>query len=279
MRFESMLGGLIETALAQVRLPEGYEWAPLAISGTILLLGLLMMVRGARWARGMGAFAFLGVGAAVGAVLSTRLGTPAVPTAGVVGVVALVGSLIFFRLWQAMVLAACFALAGVGVYYAQSLTPHVESYFSRGLENDQWISLQPAGAVVATAGVSAPSELGSLYSHLAATVPQFQFNLFSILGATALAGLVFGWLLPRVSISLWAATQGTLALGIGAAGLLKLAAPSWLDMLVQNPQAGWGLLAIVWVGGFIYNLLATRRPKTRSAAEVDADEAPAPAPA
>jgi hypothetical protein len=62
MALEELLVALFETMTDQLRLPEGYEWAPLAGLCTATGFGLLLLLRGARWAPGLAALTFLGIG-------------------------------------------------------------------------------------------------------------------------------------------------------------------------------------------------------------------------
>jgi len=265
---------VLQTLTEHIQLPAGFERAPMLAAAITLVIGLLLIARGARWARGATAAAFALGGGLTGAWLSPQIATPLWPTVGMIGVVGLVLGLAFFRFWQATLLAACCVVAGLSVYFAKSLTPAVDGWLNAGLDQQQWVTLPPPGAVVGEQAQAVMPKLASLWSHLSATVPSFQQNLWAIVISTALAGLVFGLLLPRASRALWAATLGTLFLGVGLAGLMRDYTPTALSWLTANTAAAWGLVGVIWLTAFVYNLRSTHRAGRKSTA---AEPAPQPA--
>ena len=264
--------GLVETLTQQVRLPEQYRWAPLAAAGFTSLLGLVLLVRGARWARGLAAGTFLVLGLAAGARLGPQLQTPGWAAAGVAGLLAFGLGWLLFRFWQALLLAGCLASIGLGIYTYRSLTPQIDAWLNRGVE-DGLVTLPPAGDVTlpdageaaGQAAGGAVARLHDLCNHLSANVPRFQTTFFAIVAGTALLGLALGLFAPRLSRSLWAATLGTLFFGIGLAGVLQALAPAWLEWLLAHDRAAWGLTGAIWALSFGYGLISCR-------------PAPAPAP-
>lgn len=256
MTTSELFRGVFDTIVQHVRMPAGFESAPTVGLAVVAVLGVLMLMRGARWAPGLAAITLLAVGAAGGALLGAAIGTPIGPTAGAGGVLGCILALAMFRFWQAAMLGVCAAAIGV-VAYAFRLTPAIGAWLERGLD-DGLVTLRPAGAVVADSG-SSWSEVQSLWNHLVASVPSFQLNMGLLLGAGALSGFLLGWFLPRFARALWAATLGVLLLGIGATGLLKLYAPGQLDWMLANDRVAWATVGGFWLVGLGYNLLTARK--------------------
>ncbi|MFQ5804899.1 MAG: hypothetical protein ACE5I3_00450 [Phycisphaerae bacterium] len=258
---EELLFALFKTMTEHLRLPEGYEWAALAGAVVVTGFGLLLLVRGARWAPGLAALAFLAAGGFAGSFLARAVGTPFWPTVGVVGVLGFVLGLLLFHVWQAILLASCFVIAGLSVYYVRGLY----------LEVDRWNSLAPgateitlpmAGTVVGENRLTAMQDLSSLWTHLSENVGGFQTTFWSLVLSTGLAGLIFGLLLPRASRALWAASLGTMFFGIGTTGLLMRFGPGILDWLRANHVWAWGIVGLVWLISLAYNLATCRRRKS-----------------
>lgn len=256
------LGALWQLAGEHLRMPAGYEWAPLAGSCACALFGAVLLLRGARWAPGLAGLLLGGLCGVGAAAVAQNNGYSPLPAGLVVGVLGLGACLLMFRVLQAALLAGCLALAGVGVYYARALTPEVQSWLSRGIEGET-LTLRPAGQIV-DAGNWA-GRAGELWNHLAANVPQFQLTLGSVVGLTLAAGFVFGLLLPRLSRAIWASTLGTLICGVGATGLLQQFAPAALTWLAANPAPAWGVVAGVWFVSLVINLVSTRRARPAAA--------------
>jgi len=257
---DELLIALLKTLTEQVKLPEGYAWAPPAAVVAATAIGLLLLLRGARWARGLAALAFLGLGAALGAFMARAIGTPLWPSVAIGGVVAAMVGVALFRFWQALLLAVCCVAVGFSVYYVRTLTPEVENWLSAGAEAGL-VTLQPAGTVVGENRPGALTELRHLYAHLAQTVPQFEVTSLTLLLSTGLAGLILGLLVPRLSRALWAASLGTLLAGVGTSALLRQHAPQALDWLILHKHLAWGLVALVWLSSFAVNV-ASCRPKS-----------------
>jgi len=271
-----MFMALLETLSDHLRLPVGYEWAPTLATACTGLFGLLLIVRGARWAPVMAAVTFLALGGVGGAALSHEIATPLWPTAGLVGVGSFALGLVLFRFWQAALLAVCCMSAGVGVYYATSLHPAVEQWLA-GPQTVELVSLESAGSVVGESGDTIGAQFLGLWQHLSANVSNFQPSFWSILGATGIAGLVFGWFLPRASRALWAASLGTLFLGTASAALLSRVNPAALEWLGAHTQFAWGITGTVWLTALAYNALSCRQKKSKVSTDDAAAAQPTPA--
>lgn len=256
MTMEELLYAFLTSLRDHIQLP-GFEWAPTAATAGIALAGLLLMIRGAKWAPGVGAVGFLALGGVGGHFLSLWLGTPQWPTVGITAVAAFALGLALFRIWQAAILAACFIVAALGAYYVHDLTPAVNTWLGDGTTA---ISLPDAGTVVGEEAQSGWTKAQALFSHLSATVPNFQFNFWALLIGAGVAGLALGLVLPRASRSLWAATIGTVMLGVGATGLLQTHAPQALEWLMADNIRAWGIVSGVWLASFAWNLV-TSGPK------------------
>lgn len=257
---EEVIVDLFKTLTERLKLPDGYEWAPLVSFGLVTALGLLLLIRGARWAPAFAALAFLGIGAGAGSFLSHAIGTPMWPTVGVVGVVGFVLGLVMFRFWQAVLLASCFMIAGLSVYYVRVLTPEVQNWLSATPQSGV-ITLRDAGSVVGENHSTALTEFKSLWTHLDQNVPDFAPTTWILLLSTGLAGLIFGLLLPGVSRALWAASLGTLFFGIGLTGALSRFAPGALDWLKTNHGWAWAIVGLIWMASLALNLATGRRQK------------------
>lgn len=274
MTTEELLSMLARTLTEHVKLPDGFDWVPAAGLAALTLFGLLLIVRGARWAPALGGVAFGGLGGLAGSYASAAFALPLGPTVGVCAVAGLLLGILAFRLWQALLLAACCAVIGIAVYYVRVLTPHVSSWLQGDFDGN-WIELQPAGSV--TQSTSAATELANLWSYLASSVPNFTPSFVGIAAITAAAGLVFGLLLPRASRALWAATLGVLMTGAGAAGLMQRYSPDALNLVLQNGAWAWSGVAIVWLFAVAYNLASTAKRPAKPADEAAGSAAPSAA--
>ncbi len=256
-----ILFALFETMSEHLRLPDGYVWTPLVGVSIVTGFGLLLLVRGARWAPGLAALTFLAFGGFAGSFLARAIGTPFWPTIGVAGVLGFVLGLVLFRFWQALLLSCCFVIAGLSVYYVRGLY----------VEIDRWISLAPAateitlpmaGTVVGENRPTAIQDLSSLWTHLSQNVDGFQTTFWILVSSTGLAGLIFGLFLPRASRALWATSLGTLFFGIGTTALLMRLAPNVFGWLRANDAWAWGIVGLVWTLSLAYNLATCRRRKS-----------------
>jgi len=241
---DELFFALFPTIAEHLKLPAGYGWAPPVVFALVTALGLLLLVRGARWAPGLAALTFLAAGGWVGSFLAGAIGTPVWPTVGVVGVVGLVLGFVLFRLWQAALLASCFVIAALSVYYVRTLTPEVQNWVSASAEPG-FVTLQPPDTVVGDHRLNTWAELGSLWTHLNQHVPSFATTFWALTLSAGLAGLVFGLLLPHASRALWAASLGTAVFGIGTTALLKQYAPGALDWLLADAVRAWAIVAVV----------------------------------
>ncbi len=265
---EEVIIALFKTLTEHLKMPEGFEWAPLAGFGLATAFGLMLLLRGAKWAPALAAVTFLGIGGCVGSFLTQAIGTPLWPSVAIVGALGFVLGLVMFRFWQAILLATCFMIAGLSVYYVRVLTPEVQNWVSAGPQAGM-ITLREAGTVVGENQSTALAEFKNLWSHLDRNVPDFSTTTWILLLTTGLAGLIFGLLLPGVSRALWAASLGTLFFGIGVTAGLSHFAPSTLDWLKSNHGWAWGIVGVIWLFSLGLNLANCRRKKP----DKDAEEA------
>lgn len=273
MSVDTLLSGLLEYGFRYVQIPDGWTWAPMGACGIVLLAGVLTLVRGAKWAPGLAALAFLLGGAAGGTYLAPQIGMPVSVTAALLGLAGGVAGLVLFRFWQALLLAACLGGVAVGVYGTR-LVPEINAWLQPA-PDDGLVSLAPANTVVGDQRPGPMQELSSLWTHLSATVPNFRLTFGGLAAGAGLGGLLLGFLLPRVSRALWSATLGTAVAGIGLAGLLKQFAPNTLDWLIASPTVGWSIVGTVWLTSLMYGYRSTARRKVPEPEDVS----PAPEPA
>ena len=272
-----ILTAALEMVGDQLKLPEQYSWAPLATFAGAVVIGLILMLRGARWAPALAAITFLAIGGLGGKALAGAIGTPLWPTIGVTAVLGGIMGVVMFRFWQAVVLAACCVIVAFGVYYVRDLTPEVQNWLSATAEPGV-VSLEAPGTVVGDTQTNAWTKLGGLWDHLKLNVPGFTKTAWMLLLSTGLAGLVFGLLLPRFSRALWVASLGTLIFGIGATALLQQYSPGTFDWLIANNFRAWGIVGAIWLVSVGLNFMACKRgggAKKSSGADAAAEPAAA----
>ena len=177
-----------------------------------------------------------------------------------------------FRFWQAMLLAGCFMIAGLSVYYVRVLTPEVQNWISASPQSGT-ITLRDPGTVVGDSQSGAMAEFNSLWTHLDQNVANFSTTTWTLVLATGVAGLIFGLLLPGVSRSLWAASLGTVLFGIGLTAAMSHFAPSALAWLKTSHGWAWGIVGTIWVLSVALNLATGRRRKIADQAESPPPEA------
>lgn len=250
---------LANQALMQ-HLPSSESWLPATVFGGAALLGLVLMMQGARLAVVMSALALAVAGGAGGGALAASFGLPLWPTVGGAALACGVLAVVLFRVLLAGLMAACIALAGLTAYATTTLLPHLNSYTSTGLE---------AGVVSLpdSAAASRWSELGAIWAHLAENVPGLQISLAAIVLVGALAGLVVGWLLPWAARSVWGATLGTLLFLVAGIALLEQFFPAATEWLRGLGPWGWSIVATLWASSLLYNLLSGKRRTASAPAE------------
>jgi hypothetical protein len=236
----------------------------------LALGGLVLMLRGARFAKLLTCVVFAGLGAVAGKLGGPMLGAPEAPSIGGAAVVGLVMGLVGFRLWQAVLLGASLAAVAAGVYYVRVLDPHVRNFTSAGFSQSGEVTLPGASASTMSTG----ENVRQLWDYCAANVPNFQMQFGSLVSATLLAGLVIGLLIPRVSRSLLAATLGTFCFIAGVGLILQLLAPSLVTQLGAYGTWMWALVGALWTTSFGYNLMTCRDGKKKDEPK---DEAAPPA--
>ena len=244
-------------------IPADISWAPATAAIGAVLIGLLLMVRGARLVPAMIALAFSAGGVLAGLRAGEACGAPVGPTMAAGGLIGLILGILFLRLWVAGLVAAFLAAAALALYGANSLRGPLSAYggaLQRAGE-EQLVSLPDA---VQAAPQGWPAAVGDLWAHLVQHVPTFQANFYAIVISAGIAGLLLGLLLPRAARALCAATLGTPLLVAAAYALLRGFWPQvgpWLDQ--------WGpiLAACLWGVSLIYNLadVVGIRPRKKAA--------------
>lgn len=229
------------------------------------LIGLILLVKGARLAPVLAALALAGLGAALGFFVSDLAATPLWPTVAAAGAVGLLLGLVLFKLWLAILVAACLIFGSLCLYSGQVLREPLNEYLSAGLDRERELVTLPAASENAGQPVSWRAEAASLWSYLGQNVPNFQVSLLAIVVSTGLAGLVLGLLLPNVARAFWGASLGTLltmASACGLSGVYWPASAGWLSR--------WGLVVagVLWVVALLYNLadvhgLRLRKPASQ----------------
>ena len=257
-------------------IPQSAEWIPFLGTGLLALFGLLLMAKGARLAPVMSALAFLGLGGIVGSFLSHAMATPIWPSIIIAAVIGFGLGFVLFKLWLAVLVAACFAGISLSLYSNNVISPHLGNYASWNLNVEESVLgvTLPDVNDAAVAAESSQAELGQLWKYFADVIPNFRLSFWAILLSTSLAGLLFGMFLPKASRALFAATAGSFCLLVAMTALLKAHWPASLDQLKALGVWGWVIVTVIWVISLIYNmhdLRMQRRKKTKNADE------PAPA--
>jgi len=231
-------------------IPPGAEWMPLAATAVVALIGLVFMVKGARLAPVLAALVFALVGGLAGSLLATLFATPLWPTAAGCSAVGLLLGVVLFRVWFALLVAACLALVSLAVYGGQVLREPLDSYLSAGLDREkQLVTLPEAGSPVAPSS-DWQKEAAGLWAYLGEQVPNFQTSVWAIVVSTGLAGLIFGLLLPKIARALWAASLGTALLALAVGTAVQLRCPDHMPWLQCE---GLIVAAALWVLSLAYN--------------------------
>ena len=247
--------------------PSGAAWIPVAVLAGLAALGLILMAKGARLAPWFAALILGGVGAGAGSAIAGAAGTPLWPTVAACGVVGLALGIVLFRIWLALLVSTCLIIAALGVYGAQQLREPLNAYLSRGLDVQKQEVTLPGAPETEAARTTAQAELSGLWSHLTATVPTFQSSFYTILALAGLAGLVIGFVTPKIARAFWAATIGTALAMVAAYGLVQSCWPAGSAWLGQ-----WGLIvaAVLWGMSLVCNWadvhgLRPKKPATTTA--------------
>jgi hypothetical protein len=263
------LPGVLVDALSP-HIPPDANWIVTLAPAVVGLLGLVIILMGARLARVFTALACAGLVAAVGALAHNAVTLPLWPTVGVSAAAGLVIGALAFRAATAALVAAGVVAVALGVYSAQAVLPALDEYEARGLNvsNTEAPVSMPPEQPEAASGADTMGKLEGVWAYLSERVPHLGLRLAAIALSTGLAGLVFGFLLPRTARACAAATVGT-ALLAGAA---------FWGVRAHWPQAGsaldqWGLYGLggLWAVSLTYNLLSSRaRPRKPVAAPAQA---------
>lgn len=265
MRPDQFLAALYAAISEHVKLPPDLAWTPMVGASLLAGLGLVMLLRGARWAPSLFGAVLAAFGGAAGLAVARGGGVPVAPAVGVGAILGAALGAWGYRLWLAAALGVGASLAAVSAYYVRDLAPAMQSWLGDG----QTIALRPAGSVVGENGGAtlalSRAELDSLWNHLAATVPNFVPSFWTILIGAGVVGLAFGWFMPRAARALWAATLGTISLGVGSAGLLQTYAPEYLAWLTTHTREAWIGVVAVWGVSLALNLYSVRRREGKTA--------------
>lgn len=272
MEITSLAEKVLEAVTAQF--PTNLLWVPWAGCAFSAVLGLVLMLRGAKLAPKLLALSLALLGGIAGSHLAKQFNLPFWAIVGSTAIVGLVLGFALFRFLLAGFLAACAVLGSLTAYGVNVLNVPLSQY-GKSLTSDGMVKLSPADA----GPVTPWTELGNVWTYLSthADVPNFQQSFWAIVISTGVAGLMFGLLLPRAARALWAATAGVLFLGVGGYAALDRLAPQALDPLLQNPMLAWGIVGGVWLVSLVINLRSLREKKPRITVEQEAEGRPATA--
>ncbi|TWT45352.1 hypothetical protein RAS1_17750 [Phycisphaerae bacterium RAS1] len=243
---------------------SGAAWMTYGLMGLVALSGLMSLIKGARMAP-MGIATALAILAGMsGTFVAKGLNTPVVPTVCVTGVVGLLLGFAFFRGWLGLLMSACVMFAALSFYGGRVLQKPLSEYTSSNFDHQNQLVTLPGEAGTSPSTKDVSEELRRVWAYLSSRedVPNFQTTFWSIAGSSALAGLIFGLLLPSLTRAILAATSGSVVF-FGALWLLAHTARPELaaKIDVASPWV-WGGAAVVWVISLLYNFTDVRRPKT-----------------
>ncbi len=247
----------------KVYMPLGSEWMPLAAAGVVGLVGLVFMVKGARLAPVLAALVFAAVGGLAGTLVAPLLNVPPWPAVAGCGAAGLLLGVILFRVWLALLVAACLALVSLAVYGGQTLRDPLNSYLSAGLDREQQLVTLPEAGSPVTPSADWRKEVAGLWSYLGEHVPNFQSSVWAIVGSTGLAGLIFGLLLPKLARAFWAASMGTALLLLAAGTIVQLHWPNYVPWLQRE---GLLVAAGLWALSLVFNWVDVRGVRLKKAA-------------
>lgn len=259
-------------------IPASAAWVPHVCAILLASLGVLLVVRGARYAPILTAIVVSAATAWGGWYCGAALNVPTWPSAIAGAVIGVALGIYAFRFWLATLLAGSFVAGALLIFGARTVYPQLKDYTSQGYVESAGavgVSLPDPGATIGAK--SADQAVGQIWDYLSANVPGFDASVWALTISTALAGLAVGILLPKFSRALVAATAGTICLGIALWALLSAFWPTAWDYLVTAGAWGWIPVGLVWGGALWHNFRSVR--KKRPAKEPAEKEKPALRPA
>ena len=252
-------------------IPEGSAWVPGCVALLAGVIGIILLLRGARLAQVFCVLGFVGIGLASGTPVAHSLGMPFWATAVALAVVGCAAGFFLFRFWLAIAMGACLAVVSLSVYGVRTAYPRLEDYTSHGYIAERGavgVTLQEPGAVQTGPGVEA--QMGQLWQFLAKEIPGFQLSIWALAISTGLAGVAVGVFLPRITRALLAASAGTILAGMALWAGTTMFVPAAWEWLRGIGAWGWLIVGVVWVGSFLVNYRSVRKKKRKeSAAEKD----------
>lgn len=248
---------MIQDALT-AHLPSSSTWIPGAIMGGFVLFGLVLLVRGAKFAPVFMCIAMAGAGAYAGTLVANNSSLAMMPAVAVGSLVGSILGIALFRVALAASVGVLAMVAGVAAFGMTGLRAPLSDWGTSATSDEVFEVTIPSDET-ATVASSRWAELNSLWGYLAAEVPNFQKKFYGILGSTGLAGLLFGWLMPRGARAFWAATLGVLVFGAGLQRVLDTYAQDVLFKIEDHGQIAWIVVGVVWLISFIVNFRGISR--------------------
>lgn len=258
IELNSVFRSLVDAVSQHV--PAAAGWLPAAAVTGLGLMGLLILLRGARLAPALAGLGFAALGAAGGAFLSKAVALPLWPSVVCTGLLGGLVGVLLFRLWLAVFLSLALTFAGASVYYVRVLTPYVAGYTSEGWNPQTNLNSLGSAAAEQRGSASAAEELLQFWGYLSQSVPGFTNTAGGIVGISGVLGLLLALLFPWAARSLWAALVGTGLLALFAFLCLQHLWPSALVWLASIRSWNWAILAALALASFAYNLRCGRRP-------------------
>lgn len=263
----SLIQSMIDACLGG--LPSDSALVPIGGAGCAALVGLLLVLKGAKLAPVMTGLILAGVGAWGASAAATAFGVPYWPVVIVGAALGGVLGLALFKIWMSLMLAMCFIAAALAFYGVKVLAPHLEQYQA----GRQAAVIEEAASPVGVAVVW--DQVSGAWTYLGQNVANFQPSFYAIAVSSGIAGIVFGFLVSAAARALWATTVGTLLALVGTCAVLKLVAPGVLTWLASIGVWGWTIVAGVWAFGLIHNFLDARPRRGKRVTDESAEAAPA----
>lgn len=247
-------------ALARYHLPAEFLpvhtnwWAAVALP-----VGFALAMWGARLLRTIFVLAFIVIGAAIGIQIARGRGVDVLFGLFIgAGFAALVGHLLFR--WWVGVVSGCVAMLILVMVQAPQINTTIGSAVTRLTDYQTGVGtgvfeLRPENeAPVRDSG----AYLGSLWAFLLENDRDLLYRAGFMLGLSALLGLAFGILLPRLTMIVGTSLVGTVVLVTGLSVLLSSLWPAAWAVATANPSWCLGAIGVFLVGSMLHQ--ARRKP-------------------
>lgn len=249
--------------LWDAHVPAGYQVPLYPVAVGMLLVGIGLSVLGAKLARPGITCGFGALGALAGAALAPELDWP-------LAVVIILGTAIgavvgygLFRLWVGLAAAAFLTTLTVGVYGGQIVVPHFIDYeplhtFDGNFALPSASEEDPAECKLSTVKTWARD----FWLYVQSREADVNKRILGIGLVAALAGLLLGALLPRLTLIITSSLVGTVLVMSGLAGLATLCGIELAQAYERHGQIV-GAAALIFLSSslLLQSLLTRKAPR------------------